>query len=73
MITLKIENEKVENIFLNGFHSNSEKFFEFIQQSYSKINSTTRHDNSDDALMKMQEKSMSETWSNDKDKAWDEL
>ena len=36
MITLKIENPEVEKIFLEGFDSNKEKFFDFIQQSYQK-------------------------------------
>jgi len=34
MLTLKIENKKVEEIFLNEFHSNKEKFFEFIEKSF---------------------------------------
>jgi len=38
MITLNIENEKVEEIFLNEFHSNKEKFFEFIENSFSNFN-----------------------------------
>ncbi|MGM0609444.1 MAG: hypothetical protein ACQESP_13630 [Candidatus Muiribacteriota bacterium] len=36
MLTLKIENPEIEKIFLDGFDSNKEKFFEFIQQSYQK-------------------------------------
>jgi len=72
MITLKIENEKVENIFLNEFHSNREKFFEFIQTSYDKMK-TSNQDDSNLDLIKSQEVSMSKTWNNDKDKAWDEL
>ena len=72
MITLKIENEKVESIFLNEFHSNREKFFEFIQNSYDKMK-TNNQDNSNIDLIKSQEISMSKTWDNDDDKAWDEL
>ena len=72
MITLKIENEKIENIFLNEFHSNKEKFFEFIQNSYDKMK-TTNQDSSRIDLIKSQETSMSKTWDNDEDKAWDEL
>ncbi|MCX6053196.1 MAG: hypothetical protein NTZ60_11905 [Campylobacterales bacterium] len=34
MITLTIEDKNVENIFLNEFHSNKEKFFEFIKLSF---------------------------------------
>ncbi|MEA1892124.1 MAG: hypothetical protein U9N33_05365 [Campylobacterota bacterium] len=73
MITLKIENEKVESIFLNEFHSNREKFFEFIQNSYEKMKISTHQDNSNTDLIKAQETSMSKTWDNDDDKAWDEL
>jgi len=73
MITLKIENEKVENIFLNEFHSNREKFFEFIQNSYDKMKTATHQDNFDIDLIKSQEVSMSKTWDNNDDKAWDEL
>ena len=72
MITLKIENEKVENIFLNEFHSNREKFFEFIQTSYDKMK-TSNQDDSNLDLIKSWEVSMSKTWDNDQDKAWDEL
>ena len=72
MLTLKIENEKIEHIFLNEFHSNREKFFEFIQNSYEKLKTTQSHDLDDD-FVKAQETSMSKTWDNDKDKAWDEL
>jgi len=73
MITLKIENEKVENIFLNEFHSNREKFFEFIQNSYEKMKATNNQDNFNIDLIKSQETSMSKTWDNNDDKAWDEL
>jgi len=72
MLTLKIENEKIEHIFLNEFHSNREKFFEFIQSSYEKLK-TTQSNDLDNDFMKAQEASMSKTWDNDKDKAWDEL
>ncbi len=72
MLTLKIENEKIEHIFLNEFHSNREKFFEFIQNSYEKLKATQSHDLDDD-FVKAQETSMSKTWDNDKDKALDEL
>ena len=71
MLTLKIENEKVENIFLNEFHSNSEKFLEFIQKSYARLK-TSSYD-PEDELTQAQEQSMVSTWDNDKDKVWDEL
>ena len=73
MITLKIEDEKVENIFLNEFHSNTEKFFEFIQSSYYKMKTANNKDNSNADLVKSQELSMHKTWDNEEDKAWDEL
>jgi len=73
MITLKIENEKVESIFLNEFHSNREKFFEFIQNSYDKMKMATNQDTFNNDLIKSQEISMYKTWDNDEDKAWDEL
>ena len=73
MITLKIEDKKIEYIFLNEFHSNKDKFFEFIQQSYDKMKSTHKHDDFTTSLIDLQENSMSKTWDNDKDKAWDEL
>lgn len=72
MLTLKIENEKIEYIFLNEFHSNREKFFEFIQTSYEKFK-TTQYNDLDNDFIKAQETSMLKTWDNDKDKAWDEL
>ena len=72
MLTLKIENEKIEHIFLNEFHSNREKFFEFIQSSYDKLKTTQCRDLDND-FIKAQETSMSKTWDNDKDRAWDEL
>ena len=73
MLTLKIENEKVENIFLNEFHSNSEKFLEFIQKSYSRLKTPTSYHDSENGLIQAQEQSMVSTWDNDKDKVWDEL
>jgi len=71
MITLKIENPQIENIFLNEFNSNKEKFFEFIQTSFENIqNSDKKLKNK---LISSQEISMKKTWDNDEDKAWDEL
>lgn len=34
MLTIKIDNKKIEDIFLNEFHSNKEKFIEFIENSF---------------------------------------
>ena len=36
MLTLQIQNQEIENIFAEGFHSNKEKFLAFIQSSYEK-------------------------------------
>jgi len=72
MLTLKIENEKVENIFLNEFHSNSEKFLEFIQKSFTNFKNSTSYE-ARKALLDAQEQSMLTTWDNEKDKVWDEL
>ena len=73
MITLKIEDEKIENIFLNEFHSNKDKFLEFIQNSYDKMKISNNQADFDKELIKSQETSMYKTWDNDEDKAWDEL
>ncbi len=73
MLTLKIEDEKIEHIFLNEFHSNKGKFFEFIQNSYDRMKSFNTQDNFDDNITKAQEFSMSKTWDNEQDKVWDEL
>ena len=37
MITLNIEDKNIEDIFLNEFHSNKEKFFEFINLSFENF------------------------------------
>ena len=37
MLTLKIDNKKVEDIFLNEFQSNKEKFIEFIENSFTNF------------------------------------
>jgi len=47
MITLNIENKNVENIFLNEFNSNKEKFFEFIENSFSDFKHASSQSNDD--------------------------
>ena len=37
MLTLNISNKEVEDIFLNEFHSNKEKFIEFIENSFTNL------------------------------------
>lgn len=47
MLTLNINNKKVEDIFLNEFHSNKEKFIEFIENSFSNFKKQTSQNNDD--------------------------
>jgi len=37
MLTLKIQNPEIETIFLEGFNSNKEMFFEFVKVNYNKM------------------------------------
>jgi len=37
MLTLQIQNPEIENIFLEGFQSDKEMFFEFVKESYNKM------------------------------------
>ena len=37
MLILKIQNPEIETIFLEGFNSNKEMFFDFVQESYNKM------------------------------------
>ncbi|MDO8454000.1 MAG: hypothetical protein Q7S59_05470 [Sulfurimonas sp.] len=46
MLTLKIQNPEIENIFLEGFQSNKEMFFEFVKDSYNKMVLLHSFDNS---------------------------
>ena len=73
MLTLKIEDKKVESIFLNEFHSNKEMFFAFIQSSYELMKSSQHQDESYLDMIREQETSMQKTWSAEEDKVWDEL
>ena len=73
MLTLKIENENVEKIFLNEFHSNKEQFFEFIQNSYEAMKLSHQNIETDKNLIEVQENSMQKTWDNVEDKVWDDL
>ena len=72
MISLTIDNQNIEDIFLKEFHSNKEEFFTFIQSSYEKLKDNI-NDTSESDLINLQIDSISSTWDNDKDKAWDEL
>jgi len=72
MLTLTIENKKIEDIFINEFHSNKEKFFEFIQNSYEKVKNT-QDAQAEIFLQEAQESAMQSTWDNDDDKVWDAL
>jgi hypothetical protein len=73
MLSLTIENKKVEDIFLKEFHSDKESFFAFIQSSFEKLHSSDNHKNHIIDLKSLQESAMAKTWENDKDKVWDEL
>lgn len=42
MITLTIEDKQIEHIFIDEFHSNKEKFFEFIKLSFDSINTKNK-------------------------------
>ena len=68
MISLTIEDKNIENIFLKEFDSNKKEFFNFIQNSFDKLKN-----NNNTNLINLQISSMSKTWDNNKDKAWDEL
>ena len=37
MLTLKIQNSEIETIFLEGFNSNKEMFFDFVKENYNKM------------------------------------
>jgi hypothetical protein len=37
MLTLEINNPSVEEIFIDGFSANKEKFLEFIEKSYANF------------------------------------
>jgi hypothetical protein len=37
MLTLKIQNPEIETIFLEGFNSNKEMFFDFVKENYNKM------------------------------------
>jgi len=73
VISLTIEDKKIEDIFLKEFHSDKKKFFNFIQSSFEKLQTKNVVNNEDSNLANLQIDSMSKTWSNDKDKVWDEL
>jgi len=47
MLTLNIDNKKVEDIFLNEFHSNKEKFVEFIENSFTNLKKQASKNNDD--------------------------
>ena len=70
MLALNIDDKSIENVFLHQFNSDKEKFINFIKTSISNIN--IRQDKKDE-ITSLQISSMSKTWDNDKDKAWDEL
>ncbi len=61
MVTLKIENQEVENIFLDGFDSNKEAFLNFIKDSYDKMTLLSSLDRSVKQAKLQQNGELSET------------
>ena len=71
MVVLELDNQEIESIYLEKFHSNKDKFFDFIKQSYEKFSEYNEMDEQD--MLKAQEKSMIRTWDSVMDRGWDEL
>jgi len=69
MLSLTIEDQKIEHIFLQEFQSDKDKFFSFIKESYERIKDKTKSSD----LKDLQISSMQKTWDNDEDKVWDAL
>lgn len=69
MLSLTIEDKKLEHIFLKEFQSDKDRFFNFIKESYEKIKEKTTSGD----LRDLQIESMQKTWDNDEDKVWDAL
>lgn len=69
MLSLTIEDQKIEHIFLQEFQSDKDKFFSFIKESYERIKDKTKSGD----LKDLQISSMQKTWDNDEDKVWDAL
>lgn len=47
MITININNKKIEQIFLNDFQSNKEKFIEFIENSFHNFKGSSSESDND--------------------------
>jgi len=73
MLSITIENEQIENIFLKEFHSDKEKFFSFILNSFEKLKSKNISSNENNDIANLQINSMEKTWNNEQDKAWNGL
>jgi hypothetical protein len=74
MLSLEIEDKSIETIFLEQFNSDKTKFVQFIKDNFTLfVNQNRDLQNSELELKDLQIKSMSDTWNNDKDEAWDEL
>ena len=71
MLQLNIDDKLLEQIYLKEFHSDKEKFIEFIKKSYEKIQ--IQNEPHDQDLQNLQIDPMKHTWDNDQDKVWDEL
>ena len=69
MLSLTIEDKKVERIFLQEFQSDKDKFFSFIKESFERVKNKTQSVD----LKELQISSMQKTWDNEEDKVWDAL
>ncbi len=66
MLSILLDDKKVEDIFLKGFKGNKDDFFSFIKDSFEK--------NKNELTLKdLQILSMKKTWDNKEDEVWDEL
>ena len=72
MVSLNLEDKIVETIFLQEFHSDKKKFFDFIKSSFEKLKNSQQN-TIDDNFTNLQIDSMATTWDNNQDRIWDEL
>ena len=52
MLTLQIDNHEIENIFVEGFQSNKEKFLTFIKNAYEQKTSLEAYEADKERFMK---------------------
>ncbi len=73
MFTLNIEDKNLENIFLNEFHSNKEKFIEFIKLSFDSVRGKNTDEDWSYLENEIQEGIDSGICEQSHDEIWDEL